>query len=311
MRGLCNGGQTCYFNAALQYLAYCPNLSNYFLAGSETASMTRPKLAGAVAVEYADFVRGYWTKEGGAPLDPSALHAAFTRACKQFKPGQQHDAHEAIECLLQKLHEALSRLKPGAASVALCPGVDKDAWVANLANKASVVSEVFVGQVRACVTGKGYSCVTHDHFTCLTLAIHNSTSLTQCIQRHMAPEQLEDYRVDGALVPVQIAKSFTYLPRILLVHMKRFDNQGAKIDKFINYPAELDLSEYACPGCKPHFQLFAVCLHRGTANDGHYTACGEVKGNWFSIDDQTVTPMPDINNIIQRDAYMLAYKRLT
>lgn len=311
MKGLCNAGLTCYFNAALQFLGYCPNLTNYFLSGAEAGCTTRSKLACAVAAEYADFVRAYWAKEGGHPMDPSPLRAAFVRACKQFKPGAQHDAHEAVECLLQKLHEALSHMKPGAASVTMCPGVDKGAWVAHLANKASVVSEVLVGQVRVSVEGKGYSCVTHDHFTCLTLAINAATSLTQCIQRHMAPERLEDYRVDGALMPVDVSKNFTYLPRVLLVHLKRFDNNGAKIDKFINYPAELDLSEYTDPGCPPHFQLFAVCLHRGTATNGHYTACGEVKGNWFSMDDEAVTPMRDINDIIQRDAYMLAYKRLT
>ena len=38
--------------------------------------------------------------------------------------------------------------------------------------------------------------------------------------------------------------------------------------------------------------------------------CAEVQGRWFALDDASARPMPDVNDVIQRDAYMLLYKRL-
>lgn len=311
MKGLANKGHTCYFNAALQCLAYCPNMSNYFLSG-RAAEDANPKLKGAsaLAAAYADFVRDYWTVEGAA-ADPSAVYAAFVKACRGFTPSRQHDAHEAMVCLLDKLHDGLSRFKPGDVSAVFAKSMTdtgRKAWRDRLRGAASVVSEVFTGQIEAHVQGDGYSSVTYDHFTCLSLAV-SGASLAACMQRHMASEPLSDFKVDGNATAVQLSKRFTYLPRILVIHLKRFDGSD-KIDKFIDYPAELDLGAFACPGCEHHYQLFAVCLHRGTADDGHYTTCGEVKGRWYAMDDEAVAHMPNINDIIQRDAYVLLYKRL-
>lgn len=309
MKGLPNAGQTCYFNAAVQCLAYCPNLTNYMLAGCAATDVNaKRKGASAVAAAFAAFVKEYWTVEGDGP-DPSDLFAVFAKACK-FKTNTQHDAHEALVCLLDKLHEGLSRLKPGDLSVALRPEVCRKPWVDSLKSECSVVSEVFRGQLETQIQAPGYTSVSYDHFTCLSLAVGDSTSLALCLQRHMAPEAVLDFKVDDqTVVEASLAKRFAYLPRVLVVQLKRFDGR-AKIDRFVDYPAELDLSAYAAPQCQHHYQLFAVCMHRGTMDDGHYAVLGEVKGKWFAMDDETVTPVTDINRIIDRDAYMLLYKRL-
>lgn len=312
MKGLCNLGQTCFFNAAAQCLVYSPNMANYFLSvgQAERDLCTKRKGAFAVAEAFIAFTREYWTKEpveGGA--DVSQVYAAFVKACRGFGKHQQHDAHEAIVCLLDKLHEGLCRMKPGQLAVCNRAGVERAAWLEALKGSCSVVSEVFRGQIEATVQAQGYTGVTHDHFTCLSLAVNECSSLTQCFQRHMGSEVLADFKVDGKPREATITKRFTHLPRILVVHFKRFDALE-KIDRYIEYTSELDLSQYAAPGSSQHYQLFAVCLHRGTTQDGHYTACCEVKGRWYVMDDESVTRLTNINNIIQRDAYVLFYKRL-
>lgn len=311
MKGLHNAGQTCYFNAAVQCLAYCPNMTNYFLAGhAETDLNPRLKGASSVAGAYAEFVRDYWTKDVTTePADSAQLYAAFVKACRGFAPFQQHDAHEALVCLLDKLHEGLSRMKPNEHAVAHRPEVCRKPWLEGMKGCASVVTEVFRGQVEAQVHAPGYASVSHDHFTCLSLAVHEASSLAQCFQRHMAPETLTDFKVDDAPIAATLTKRFTYLPRILIVHLKRFDACD-KIDRFIDYPAELDLGAYTVAGCQHHYQLFGVCLHRGSVSDGHYTTCGEVKGRWHFMDDEASSHMKNINDIIQKDAYVLLYKRL-
>lgn len=312
MKGLPNVGHTCYFNAALQCLLYCANMTNYFLAGADAQdACKKKKLASALGLAYGEMARDYWRRGGVGTADPAAVREAFVKACRGFAPQRQHDAHEAMVCLLDRLHDGLSRLKPGAAAVAACPGVRGDAWAADLKGSCSVVSEVFRGQVEQTVRAEGYTSTTCDHFTSLSLAVKDATSLSQCLQRHMADETVPDFKVGDRQVAARLTRRFTYLPRILVIHLKRFDSTGAKIDRFIDYPAELDMGEYTAPECGRHYQLFAVCLHRGAeAGGGHYAALGEVKGVWFEMDDDSARRLEDINNVIQRDAYVLLYRRL-
>jgi len=310
MRGLANLGQTCYFNAALQCLLYSPNMTNYFLAGVPSQDVcVKRKGASTLATRLSDFVRQYWSGADGS-MDTSELYGTFCKVCKGFGPEEQHDAHEAMVCMLDKVHEGLSRLKPpNGMDVASRPEVQRKPWVESLRGACSVVSEVYRGQMETCVQATGYTRVSHDHFTCLSLAVNDCTSLAQCFQKFMAPESISDFKVDDTVMDAVLTKRFTYLPRILLVHLKRFDG-NTKVDKFIDYPSELDLSTYVAPGCEHHYQLFAVCLHRGSIDNGHYTACCEVKGRWHMLDDESVGVLGNINDIIQRDAYVLLYKRL-
>lgn len=311
MKGLPNAGHTCYLNAALQCLLYSANMTNYFLSGQDVQdACAKKKLASALGLAYGELARDYWRRPGES-ADPTAVREAFVRACRGFAPQRQHDAHEAMVCILDRLHDGLSRLKPGGLGVAQRPEVRREAWLADLRGACSVVSEVFRGQMEQVVEAEGYASTTYDHFTSLSLAVNDAASLAQCLHRHMADERLPDFVVDGQCAPATLRRRFTYLPRILVVHLKRFDGAGAKIDRYVDYPSELDLGEFAVPECPRHYQLFAVCLHRGPqADGGHYTALGEVKGTWFAMDDESVQRLEDINHIIQKDAYLLLYRRL-
>lgn len=309
MKGLPNANNTCYFNAMVQCLAYSPNLANYLMhATVDQDTCAKKKGACALSLALARFVCDYWTAPGD-DADPTELFAAFQKACRGFPRGQQHDAHEAMVCVLDKVHDGLSKLKPGSDGVSARPEVRRQPWLDGLKGACSVVSEVFRGQVETRVEAPGYSSVSHDHFTCLSMAVTECASLAQCFASYMAAEDVQDFKVDDRVVGARVTKTFTHLPRVLIVHLKRFDGT-AKIDRFVDYTMEMDLVQYALPGCEHHYQLFGVCLHRGSVENGHYTACCEVKGRWYHMDDDTCTPMKDINHIIQRDAYVLMYKRM-
>jgi ubiquitin C-terminal hydrolase len=309
MKGLPNVGNTCYFNAALQCLAYCPNLANYLLAPDcDTDVNPKKKGASTLAMALISFVREYWTVHGTA-ANPTEVYTAFRKACKGFGAGVQHDAHEALMAMLDKLHDGMSGLKPGGLAVSGARGVHNASWTASLRGVTSVVTEVFRGQMEVRVVAPGYTNVSYDHFTCLPLALDKASSMAQCLRRHMASEEVSDFKVGDAMVSATVSKKFTYLPRILVIQLKRFDG-SAKMDRFVDYATELDLSMHCIPECPPHYQLFGVCFHRGSPTQGHYTACCEVKGQWHMMDDDGVAPLGDINMIIQRDAYVLLYKRL-
>jgi len=58
------------------------------------------------------------------------------------------------------------------------------------------------------------------------------------------------------------------------------------------------------------YDLFAVCNHRGSISNGHYTAyCkNPITGKWFCYDDHLVSEI-DPSRVCTPDAYILFYKR--
>lgn len=303
MRGLRNTGNACYLNAALQCLLYSPQLTNYFLSEYADADMQRKRVnACSLATEYAGLVRAMWRSET-APLDPEPVRLALSKIHKVFaNRAQQHDAHEALVAMLQVLHDAMAKTARVEESVAE-PCVELGPWVAHNKANYSFLTEVFQGQMRVEVAGPGYSSTTYEHFWDLSLAIDGSTSsVPQAIARYMEPHTVDGYRHEDAYISVDITRTLTYLPLVLVVHLKRFDNRRTKIDKFVDYAVDMDIGD-------SRYTLFAVCLHSGDVAGGHYAAMCESHGRWFYLDDDSARQVTDLNSIIQRDAYVLMYRK--
>jgi ubiquitin C-terminal hydrolase len=303
MRGLKNAGNACYLNAALQCLLYAPQLTNYFLSECPDADTQRKRVnACSLATEYAALVHALW-RSATAPLDPEPVRVALAKIHKSFgNRVQQHDAHEALVALLHVLHDALAKTAPIAESVAE-PCVHLDSWHAHNKGNYSYLTEVFQGQMRVDVAGPGYSSTTYEHFWDLSLAIDGGTaSVAQGIARYLEPHRVDGYRHDDAYISVDVVRTFTYLPLVLVVHLKRFDNRRNKIDKFVDYAVDMDIGD-------ARYTLFAVCLHSGDVARGHYAAMCESHRMWFYLDDESCKTVEDMNSIIQRDAYILVYRK--
>lgn len=112
------------------------------------------------------------------------------------------------------------------------------------------------------------------------------------------------------------------LPKILLIHLKRFSQHGPfrdKLDNFVDYPISgLDLFPYLTPalrqelvhfydqqkqnaGVRPaqKYDLYAVSNHMGSLNGGHYTAMvrQQARKAWFNYDDSRVSELCSINDV--------------
>lgn len=106
-------------------------------------------------------------------------------------------------------------------------------------------------------------------------------------------------------------------PDILLIHLKRFENQRSfsdKIDATVHFPIEgLDMSPYLSyqnEMSNDIYDLIAVDNHYGGLGGGHYTAyCRNfVDGKWYYFDDSRVTETSPENSVAG-SAYLLFYKR--
>ncbi len=162
-------------------------------------------------------------------------------------------------------------------------------------------------------------------------------SVEVCLDHFTLPEALADpVHCPSCSAKTRTMKQHTFskLPRVLCLHLKRFDSAGSnKINDFVSFPAlGLDLGAYLphwseivqghvakqpensdgganCP--KVLYDLFGIVSHKGTLNQGHYMCrvkCGE---HWYNCNDSFVSKAGEGTGekaVLQSDgAYMLFY----
>ncbi|XP_075795728.1 ubiquitin carboxyl-terminal hydrolase 4 isoform X1 [Pelodiscus sinensis] len=106
------------------------------------------------------------------------------------------------------------------------------------------------------------------------------------------------------------------LPRILVVHLKRFSYNRYwrdKLDTVVEFPIrDLSMSPFVCdPTADPYvYDLIAVSNHYGAMGVGHYTAYAknDVNGRWYYFDDSSVS-LASEDQIVTKAAYVLFYQR--
>ena len=109
--------------------------------------------------------------------------------------------------------------------------------------------------------------------------------------------------------------SFYYVPRLMIICLKRFQHSGyyfIKNGELIDFPLEeLDMGKYISGPDKDYskYDLFAVSQHYGSTGGGHYTAiCKNYDGKWYDYNDSSVSQSSP-SNVISSAAYVLFYRR--
>ncbi|XP_023659927.1 ubiquitin carboxyl-terminal hydrolase 4 [Paramormyrops kingsleyae] len=148
-----------------------------------------------------------------------------------------------------------------------------------------------------------------------------SVALKDCIELFTTNETLGEH--DPWYCPTckkhqQANKKFDLwsLPRVLVVHLKRFSYNRCwrdKLDTVVDFPIrDLNMSEFVCdPKAGPYvYDLIAVSNHYGGMGGGHYTAYAKNKidGKWYYFDDSSVSSATE-DQIVTKAAYVLFYQR--
>ncbi|XP_068613785.1 ubiquitin carboxyl-terminal hydrolase 31-like [Brachionichthys hirsutus] len=170
-------------------------------------------------------------------------------------------------------------------------------------------------------------------------------TLAQCFQLYTKEEQLapdDAWRCPHCkqLQQGRIKLSLWTLPDVLILHLKRFRQDGdrrVKMQNMVRFPlmgmdmaphvvkrsqSSWSLPSHWSPWRRPYglgrnpddflYDLYAVCNHHGNMHGGHYTAyCkNSIDGQWYCFDDSEVSPVSD-DDVCQQTAYILFYQRRT
>ncbi|XP_072264786.1 ubiquitin carboxyl-terminal hydrolase 45 isoform X1 [Pyxicephalus adspersus] len=127
----------------------------------------------------------------------------------------------------------------------------------------------------------------------------------------------------------------TALPSVLILHLKRFSQNGLtlrKINRHVDFPYILDLAPFCAATCKNVlekksvlFSLYGIVEHSGSMKGGHYVAYVKIRmpskgpvlkdgatcssSQWVYISDTHVQMVPE-SRVLTAQAYLLFYERL-
>lgn len=350
-RGLINTGNSCFANSTLQALLSCPPFLNLLASiKSRNIPQTGFPTLLAFANFAGQFKTATEPEQKDQKLGPVDFGKPFAPVMfddvlRSFSPDQpprgrprQEDAQEFLSHLMDRLHEELLRFE-GRSVAGQNAVVDDEEWeTVGPKNRSALtrthmailspLSGIFGGQLYSVVKAKGNKAsATVQPFLVLHLDILSEAvqSLEDALKFFAAPESLEGYKAPSSkpseVVSASKAIKIQSLPPVLIVHFMRFSygaSGSGKLNKAVKYADTLTIGRellasstgLASEGRK--YELVATITHHGKdPSAGHYTAdCRQADGRWLRFDDAAVSVVP-INRVLQEQAYVLFYKRVT
>ena len=182
--GLKNLGNTCFMNSAIQCLSNCEYLTKYFLSTfykKEINCSSKYSSGGKIAESYFELLERLW-KQGNSCINPYQFYNTFTSYVKMFNDSSQHDSHECLIFLLEKLHEDLNK-NHEKVYIELNEKQENESdidacnrwWESHLKRDNSIIMLLFSGQYKSTVRCPFCDkvSITYDQFSSLELPIDN------------------------------------------------------------------------------------------------------------------------------------------
>jgi ubiquitin carboxyl-terminal hydrolase 2 len=296
--GLPNLGNTCYLNSVLQCVLRLRSFIEE-LWREQTAPTPRRAPVVEATVQLAQE-----SSPSQRRTIVSSIKSLMGKRNSEFASYDQADAHELLRTFLFALHEELNRRTHPVAYEELkdIPGEDaretQYRWATHHKRRDdSIVYDYFGGIVKASTTCKfcKHCSLAFDPFLDLSLPFPRTTSArgddNQVLDMLLGFLQEEDIDTIqawkcGQCKTVRSAirkQEFLQYPKILVLHLKRFNSRGVKVEANALYSERLVIFSAT-------FMLKAVVCHSGSALSGHYTAyvCSGSRVDWSYCSDNII-----------------------
>ncbi|KAM7260267.1 hypothetical protein ACFE04_016008 [Oxalis oulophora] len=304
--GLNNMGNTCFINAILQCFLHTVPLiqglcSHDHISPCASAAEEFCVICALREQSELSFNNSGWM------ISPTKIVRNLKYFSSYFQAYQQEDAHEFLQCFLDKLDRC-------------CLDINREGE--NLDSEdASLVQQVFGGSLLKCCNC-GYSSKTNERLIDLSLEIDDVDTLPCALESFTKLEKLDDpdakFTCEECKEKVCTEKQLliNHAPAIATFHLKRFKTDGYRVEKIgkkVEFPLELDLQPYISESQNPDvlkYWLYGVLVHKGYyPTSGHYFCYIQSSpGVWHELDDEKVERV-DEEFVLNQRAYILFYAK--
>lgn len=328
LTGLTNLGNKCFMNSVLQCLSNTLKLTDYFLSckykQDDPDQLNKRKKEYYLILSYLNLIINAW--DVNQVLKPKSFVENISKFVPKYFNLDQQDSHECLMYILEFMHKALSY----EIDIEIMGSVENDRdllmkqsleqWGKFYESSYSTIIETFNGMFYNRIDCNGCNVRENvfEPFNCISLNVPQtgSSTLDECLQMYFNNEECipswkcEKCNANGC---TKTTKTWS-LPNYLIIHLKRFTNNGSKIHTHIDFPTEdLNLTQYIAKEREdPNnyiYSLYAVNYHSGTSKGGHYwSACKNLDKNWYLYNDSDVTKLSN-TSVLTKEAYILFYYR--
>jgi len=340
--GLANIGNTCYLNSAFQSLRRAQPFADYFGTDAWTNHRHDDRKGHKLAEHTANLVQQLQAP-GNSMVNPVNFVRSFLEAAKDFNDeirlGAQADAAEALQILLDSLHMQQAReVIMDIAGAATNPEQNEllkslESWSTFFRKEYSPIVDAFYGQTQTKVVCQTCNtCSTrYEPWGVLKVPIPGAEkpgaaapTLADCIASAMATETLDDYACDVCKKkgPARMEHAISRFPKHIILSLKRFTNQGAKVRARIPYDEnDVDFATWrSWPGIQgtQRYRVMSTIEHLGSSRGGHYImrtreaivdASGAATDEWVIYDDGNVVQCKE-GGVAGPDTYMLFLEKI-
>ena len=304
--GFKNSGNTCFINSILQCFIHCVPLKNYFIINEHKHLNNNNNFC--FLCEYSKLIQLIQNSKEKF-ICPVKLINNMNLIFPYFIKGKQEDAHEFLLFFLSAFEQS-------------CISYGINLLNKNFYNNPinnNLISKIFSGKIISrvqCGECKKFS-NTIDTFFNISLSILNSFTLIECIENYCKNEKLigdNQYFCEKCKKKCDSERQiiFSHLPKILIFHLKRFDNNRRKIKKHIDFKINYNFQKFCTNKVSnTNYTLCAALIHEGySINSGHYlTYAKNSNNNWYCFDDINVKSVKE-NEVLNSIPYILFYQQV-
>ena len=332
--GLTNIGNTCYGNATIQAIRHQVDFTIFLLQGTHKELLGRKSRSEKTRLleSYSDVVQKLWTSENGETVGTrdmwqQMIPAAVLAGVDHFRMPVAHDAHEFLVFLLDQFHEAMAeevtmvvRTDPSKKQV-------RDAlefWKRSFEKSYSPLVELVFGLQRksvCCEACKNES-VSWETMNMVKVSVPSSSEkplqLLDLMNGDADAETIDEYSCETCKptrTKAKITHTLWRLGNWVIIVLKRFDNNGRRINTQVDIPLETSFGSLFHAGSQEPsknetYSLFSSIHHHGSARGGHYTAHAKhpVSGSWAYYDDESGRECSS-DPILDASTYIVMYRK--